>query len=110
MTQANIQATAGVEAMSAPPPPPYYQQPYGGPPPPNMYGPQQYPAPVYMPQSTPQPIIINTNMSQATAVAGGAPQFVTVQRKTNHALCCLICILTSGFSTPCWIYSCIVDG
>lgn len=101
-------APQGQQYYQQPPPPPYYQQPYApGPPPANVYGPMMYP-----PVAAPAPIIINTNMAQAataTAVAAPTTQIITIRRQTNHALCCLICVLTGGMNIPCWIYACITD-
>ncbi|UJR17745.1 hypothetical protein I4U23_004643 [Adineta vaga] len=84
-------------------PPPYSGEPHT-----NTQGPQPYPN--HPPYMNPYPY-----------GGGGSPVIIMQQQQqqqhqvivrpsgTNHAVCCLICILTGGLSIPCWIYGCITD-
>ncbi len=71
----------------------------------NTQGPPQYGAPPY---GGGAPIIIMQQQQQQQQQQP-TQQIIVQPSRTNHGLCCLICILTGGLSIPCWICSCITD-
>ncbi|CAF1480813.1 unnamed protein product [Rotaria sp. Silwood1] len=78
--------------------------PYQGAPP--ATGAPPYGAPQYEGGA---PIIIMQQQQQQQQQQQVQQTVIVQARGTNHGLCCLICLLTGGFSLPCWIYACITD-
>ena len=73
----------------------------------NTYGPGPYPGgQPYMGSSYGGggPIIVMQQQQQQQQ-----QQAVVRSSGLTHGLCCLVCVLTGGFSIPCWIVYCIVD-
>ncbi|CAF1300952.1 unnamed protein product [Adineta steineri] len=85
--------------------PPHQEGPYA-----NTQGPPPYPsAHPHMGQQPygAAPIIIMQQQQQQQQQQ--QHQVIVHRPGPNHALCCIICFLTSGLSTPCWIYSCLTN-
>lgn len=112
---------SGYQRLNEEPPPPQYapqygQQPQHYPPPPQYSVPQGFQP---QPQAYPPQHHHDHHQHQPPhdhhhhhhAAPPPAPVIIHTQSSgTNHALWCLVTVLTGGLALPCWLCACCADG